>query len=80
MPCDKETVRQQLSRLMAIGVVEKVVVQQKGRHALCLYALAPDGIRMVLMWNRARAQLLGQVRAQLAMAGKAEYLDGGCEM
>ena len=65
MPCDLETTRQQLRRLQGQGLVERHVVQPRGRHAVCIYALTPDGGRMVELWERAKVQLLKVVNREL---------------
>ncbi len=65
MPCDLETTRQQLRRLQGQGLVERHVVQPRGRHAVCIYALTPDGCRMVELWERAKEQLLQAVNHEL---------------
>ena len=66
MPCDLETTRQQLGRLRHQGLVERHVVRPKGRHAVCIYALTPDGWRMVELWSRAKTQLLQAVNHELS--------------
>lgn len=65
MPCDTETTRQQLRRLKAQGVVDRLVVRQRGRHAVCLYALTPEGRRIVKLWEQARNRLLSAVNREL---------------
>ena len=66
MPCDLETTRQQLRRLQGQGLVERHVVQPRGRHAVCIYALTPCGWRMVEMWGKAKTQLLQTVNHELS--------------
>ncbi|MBR3925562.1 MAG: helix-turn-helix transcriptional regulator [Akkermansia sp.] len=58
LPCDIETTRQQLRRLMDQGLVERITIQQRGCTAVAIYALTADGLRLMDMWVMTREQLL----------------------
>lgn len=65
IPCDVETVRQQLNRLVHAGVAEREYVRRMGRKAECLYRLTVDGVRMVALWEQAALDMRGKLQELL---------------
>lgn len=70
VPCDAETVRQQLNRLVGAGVAEREYVKRMGRKASCLYRLSAEGVRMVALWERAAVDMKGKLQQMLELRGK----------
>lgn len=67
VPCDLETVRQQLNRLVNAGVAAREYVRHMGRKAQCLYRLTADGLRMVALWQVAAADMRKKLDLMLKM-------------
>lgn len=65
LPCNSETTRQQLRRLIEQGLVERIVLKQRGRTAMTIYALTADGLRLMDMWESARRRLLQSLTVEL---------------
>ena len=65
IPCDVETVRQQLNRLCWQGLVMRETVKRLGRTAKTCYYLTPAGARMVKLWEIAYDARLERLRKEL---------------
>ena len=72
VPCDAETVRQQLNRLVVAGVAQREYGRRMGRKAECFYRLTADGVRMVALWERAAIDMREKLQRML------ELREGGC--
>jgi len=60
LPCSRETLLQQLSRLYAVGLVQRERVQSGGR-SVRRYALTPAGALAVRRWNVCALQNLAKI-------------------
>lgn len=67
VPCDAETVRQQLNRLVVAGVAKREYGQRMGRKAESFYHLTADGVRMVALWERAAIDMRKKLDMMLEM-------------
>lgn len=67
VPCDVETVRQQLNRLCTQGLVERVARKRMGRKAQNYYYLTRAGLRVVNMWKVAYNARLRQLRQEIEL-------------
>lgn len=65
IPCDVETVRQQLNRLCNQGLVQRVTDRRMGRKAQSVYSLTSAGIQVVNMWEVAYRARLAQLRHEV---------------
>lgn len=72
IPCDAETVRQQLNRLVHAGVAEREYVRRMGRKASCLYRLSEEGVRMVSLWEKAALDMRGRLLELLELRVRGE--------
>lgn len=72
VPCDAETVRQQLNRLVVAGVAQREYGRRMGRKAESFYRLTADGVRMVALWERAAIDMREKLQRML------ELREGGC--
>ncbi len=72
VPCDAETVRQQLNRLVVAGVAKREYGRRMGRKAESFYYLTADGVRMVALWERAAIDMRKKLDMMLEMR------EGGC--
>lgn len=62
IPCSEDALKQQVSRLVRSGVLDKVSTDSAGGKRR-VYVLGPGGRRMVLTWIRERDRLLVKLRA-----------------
>lgn len=67
VPCDAETVRQQLNRLVVAGVAQREYGRRMGRKAESFYRLTADGVRMVALWERAAIDMREKLEIMLKM-------------
>lgn len=58
VPCSEAAVRQQLSRLVRAGVLDKSRVQCGAGRWHGVYRLSAGGVRMVLQWEREHARVM----------------------
>ena len=65
VPCDVETVRQQLNRLCNQGLVQRRTQRRIGRKAQSFYGLTSAGIQVVNMWDVAYRARLAQLKAEV---------------
>ena len=72
VPCDAETVRQQLNRLVVAGVAQREYGRRMGRKAESFYRLTADGVRIVALWERAAIDMREKLQRML------ELREGGC--
>ena len=73
VPCAPETVRQQLNRMVGIGVCRREYVRHMGRKAESMYWLTEEGLRMVGMWQYAAEDMRQKLVRMLELRN-----GGGC--
>lgn len=65
VPCDVETVRQQLNRLCIQGLVQREAQRRLGRKAQSVYRLTFAGRQVVRMWSVAYEARMAQLKREL---------------
>lgn len=63
IPCSEDAVKQQLSRLVRAGVLEKRYAEDEAGERRKFYVLSAGGVRMVLTWRREHGRVLEKLRS-----------------
>lgn len=62
IPCSEDAVKQQLSRLVRAGVLEKRYAEDEAGVKRRFYVLSQGGVRMVLTWRKEHGRVLEKLR------------------